>query len=268
MRLLAIFAILVLALGIGCVQQKEILVGNDSDSHGCKGSAGYTWCEAKQKCLRVFEENCTSSKNLRIITEEFPPYNFKAPSGEISGTSTDIVRELLKRTNMTADIELMSWSDGYAIATSGPYAMLYSVGRTPSRENLFKWVGPIGVWKPTLYANAASNLTIASPEDASKAGKICVVKEDLRHNLLRDLNFTNIEAVAEDGICARMLSQGEVSLWMGSATSFKGIIAKENLSEADFKPMYDVFNNPLYLAFSKDVPDSVVSEWQQDLADM
>ena len=37
------------------------IAGNDSDSHGCKGSAGYTWCEAKQKCLRSWEENCTLS---------------------------------------------------------------------------------------------------------------------------------------------------------------------------------------------------------------
>ncbi len=34
------------------------LVGNDADVHGCIGSAGYSWCEAKQKCLRVWEEKC------------------------------------------------------------------------------------------------------------------------------------------------------------------------------------------------------------------
>jgi hypothetical protein len=34
------------------------LVGGDKDEHGCIGSAGYSWCEAKQKCLRVFEEFC------------------------------------------------------------------------------------------------------------------------------------------------------------------------------------------------------------------
>jgi hypothetical protein len=33
-------------------------VGSDKDSHGCIGSAGYTWCEAKQKCIRIWEENC------------------------------------------------------------------------------------------------------------------------------------------------------------------------------------------------------------------
>lgn len=34
------------------------IVGNDRDEHGCIGSAGYTWCEAKQKCLRTWEEAC------------------------------------------------------------------------------------------------------------------------------------------------------------------------------------------------------------------
>jgi len=37
---------------------EQPLVGNDQDEHGCLGSAGYTWCEAKQKCLRVWEETC------------------------------------------------------------------------------------------------------------------------------------------------------------------------------------------------------------------
>jgi hypothetical protein len=34
-------------------------VGNDRDEHGCIGSAGYSWCEEKQKCLRSWEESCS-----------------------------------------------------------------------------------------------------------------------------------------------------------------------------------------------------------------
>merc|ERR1712086_664187 len=32
--------------------------GADSDEHGCKASAGYTWCASKGKCIRPFEEAC------------------------------------------------------------------------------------------------------------------------------------------------------------------------------------------------------------------
>ena len=34
------------------------IVGNDSDVHGCKASAGYSWCETEQKCVREFETPC------------------------------------------------------------------------------------------------------------------------------------------------------------------------------------------------------------------
>lgn len=35
--------------------QKETAVGADSDSHGCKASAGYTWSTLKKECIRIFE---------------------------------------------------------------------------------------------------------------------------------------------------------------------------------------------------------------------
>ena len=37
-----------------------VIVGGDRDIHGCIGSAGYSWCQAKNKCLRVWEEKCDS----------------------------------------------------------------------------------------------------------------------------------------------------------------------------------------------------------------
>lgn len=43
--------------------QTEVIVGNDKDEHGCIGSAGYSWCEAKQKCLRIWEEECQASNS-------------------------------------------------------------------------------------------------------------------------------------------------------------------------------------------------------------
>lgn len=45
------------------------LVGNDADTHGCKGSAGYSWCESKQKCLRLFEEKCEEPSPTPSINE-------------------------------------------------------------------------------------------------------------------------------------------------------------------------------------------------------
>lgn len=43
---------------------EEIIVGGDKDEHGCIGSAGYTWCQIKQKCLREWEEPCEDEDKI------------------------------------------------------------------------------------------------------------------------------------------------------------------------------------------------------------
>lgn len=45
--------------------EDQEFIGGHRDDHGCLGSAGYTWCEAKEKCLRTWEEACTVEDALR-----------------------------------------------------------------------------------------------------------------------------------------------------------------------------------------------------------
>lgn len=42
----------------------EPMLGNDRDAHGCIPSAGYTWSELENACVRVFESGI-ALKNLR-----------------------------------------------------------------------------------------------------------------------------------------------------------------------------------------------------------
>lgn len=43
-------------------------VGGDRDVHGCIPSAGYSWCEAKNKCLRSWEEMCELGNKPPVIS--------------------------------------------------------------------------------------------------------------------------------------------------------------------------------------------------------
>lgn len=51
--------------------REDNLVGNDRDEHGCIASAGYSWCEPKAKCLRIWEEDCVLEleENLELDEE-------------------------------------------------------------------------------------------------------------------------------------------------------------------------------------------------------
>lgn len=58
-------------------QNKNPVVGGDKDAHDCIGSAGYTWCEAKQKCLRVWEEKCETDQTAGWKKYSNSEYNFE-----------------------------------------------------------------------------------------------------------------------------------------------------------------------------------------------
>ncbi|MFA5392390.1 MAG: hypothetical protein WC306_01700 [Candidatus Paceibacterota bacterium] len=68
------------------------IIGGDTDSHGCLISAGYSWCEAKQKCLRTWEESCeeTTTTLTTITTTEPSTTTTKLSSSTTTTTTTTL----------------------------------------------------------------------------------------------------------------------------------------------------------------------------------
>ncbi len=60
--IIAIIAVAAILIYICC--NKPQIIGGDKDEHGCLIAAGYSWCDAKQKCLRVWEEECPITENV------------------------------------------------------------------------------------------------------------------------------------------------------------------------------------------------------------
>ncbi len=75
-------------------KQKEQLVGGDRDEHGCIGSAGYSWCEVKQKCLRVWEEKCEEEKIEETVKEAVTKALVKKYNWEANKVSTQVNKEV------------------------------------------------------------------------------------------------------------------------------------------------------------------------------
>jgi ABC-type amino acid transport substrate-binding protein len=205
---------------------------------------------------------------IRIITEEFPPFNYAGADGKLTGQATDVVNGILARLNQKAVIEVLPWNEGYTAAVTGPNVALFSTGRTDEREPLFKWVGPITTFDYMLYAKSGSEITLDSLEAAKKAGTIGVVKDDARHQFLQQNNFTNIVTCETDAGCLENLLAGKTELWLGSSANAPAIAQKEGIDPSSFQGIYPVRTVEMYIAFSKDTPDSVIAGWQAALDDM
>jgi polar amino acid transport system substrate-binding protein len=208
----------------------------------------------------------TSPDELRIITEISPPYNFVDKDYQITGQSTEIVQAIMEATGTHAEIETMPWSEGLALAETGPGIVLYSTNRTPQRIDLFKWVGPIGSYEQAFFAKKGSGIEIKSLEDAMKINKIGVYKDDAGEQFLESQGFENLDISMTDSEALQKLMKGDVDLWLGTKDGL-ALMAEEasvNVDDLELMPTV-VINADLYIAFSKDVSDSIVTEWQTAL---
>jgi len=90
------------------------LIGGDRDEHGCLVAAGYSWCEQKQTCLRIWEEPCTDNNaphrvnqpidrnDLNAIPIPTNPVNYPVNGGPINPPIPPDQRPVISTSTVTA----------------------------------------------------------------------------------------------------------------------------------------------------------------------
>lgn len=220
----------------------------------------------------LFITSCTPFVNnpaeakMRVITENYPPYNFIDKNSNVTGQSVEIVQAMLNRHGITAAIEVMPLADGFVFTQKGPNTAIFSINRTSQREGLYKWVGPIGDYKQVFYARKGSLIQMDKLEDARAVAKIGVYKGDAGNQFLASSGFTNLDESQTDVEALKKLMDNKIQLWLGNKEGL-AVTAKEagiNPDELVELPVI-VTHADLYIALSKDIPDSTVASWQKTL---
>ena len=85
-----------------------------------------------------------SAQTLTLTTEDYPPFNIVDPkTGVVTGVATEKVQEMMRRADQRYTITPFPWSRAFQMGQKVPNTCVFSTTRTPERENLFKWVGPL-----------------------------------------------------------------------------------------------------------------------------
>ncbi|MFK5891916.1 MAG: transporter substrate-binding domain-containing protein [Pseudomonadota bacterium] len=203
------------------------------------------------------------AKNFNILTEEFPPYNY-LDNGQVSGISTEITQEILNRLNISDNIRLMPWSTAYKLIQEQNNTILFSTTRTPAREKLFKWVGPLVPNNTVFFARKNAGIIIKNLDDAKKTNSIGVYKEDFGELLLKAKGFKNLDSVKDNRQNVTKLINGEIDLWIINEITGKHMLREAGLLN-QVEKIYNVQKDYMYIAFNKEIPDAVVKKWQKVL---
>lgn len=206
--------------------------------------------------------------DLVLLTENFPPYNMAkngknfAQDENINGIAVDIVREMFKRANITYSLTLrFPWERIYKIALEKPGYGVFVMARLPDRENLFKWVGPIGPDDWIMLAKADSKITLDTLDQARKY-KIGAYKGDAIAETLAKQGLKPI-VVLRDQDNAKKLVNGQIDLWATGDPAGRYLARQDGVT--GLKTVLRFNSAELYLALNKDVPDEVVAKLQAAL---
>jgi len=205
------------------------------------------------------------AEKLRILTEDYPPFNYVDTNGKVIGQSTEVVKSVMGKLGQDINIEVMPWAQAYQLTQTDPGTALYSVARTAEREHLFMWVGPIGDYENWLYAKKGSGVHVSNLEDAKAVKAIAAVKDEAGQQKLAGLGFINFvftDATA-DGL--KKLDAGDVDLWLGTREDVELVAKKAGVNPDDLEPVVFVLKLDLYLAFNKNTAFSTVDAWQKAL---
>lgn len=204
------------------------------------------------------------AEKVRLTTEAYPPFNMSGRTGEITGISTDIVRELCRRAGVDYSIELMPWVRAYNEALEHANVGVFSTTRTPEREALFKWVSPLTFNNWVFMAKASRNIRLASLEEA-KRYRIGGYKGDAVAVFLQSQGF-ELDLVNRDDLNALKLARERIDLWATGHLMGPYLASKQNIK--GLRPIFTFKETTMGLAFSKKTPDKLINQLNATLKSM
>ncbi|MDD5712121.1 MAG: transporter substrate-binding domain-containing protein [Smithellaceae bacterium] len=198
---------------------------------------------------------------LTFMTEQYPPFNFEE-NGSPQGIAVDLLAEIMKKANVEfsrSDIHLKSWTTGYQAALNNKNTAVFSTTRTPERERLFRWVGPIAPTKIVVIARKDRALKINTFADLKKL-RIAALCDDIGEQLLLRGKIKNnriiVKEKADDVI--RLLEAGKVDAWAYEETAGMWLIKHLASNPGNFESIYPLGEGELYYAFNRQTSESVI----------
>lgn len=212
------------------------------------------WCARSAAC----------QPTLYLATEISAPSSM-LEDGRVVGIGPDKVREIMGRAGIGYTMELLPWKRAYASALERRDACVFSTTRTPEREPLFKWIGPLDEARWVLVARIGSGIKLRTLDDA-RPYLIGTINGDARDQFLRERGF-KVDAAPIDALNARKLILGRIDLWAASWRRGADVLEQSGWDKDLYAAL--TFNHmQVYLACNRALPDALAARMNAAAASM
>lgn len=220
--------------------------------------------------LRFFAFTClllscfANASNITFYTEHYPPANF-VEEGEVKGITVDTLKAIWQHLgHQEQEIVLAPWSRGYRFTLKKPNTALFTIGRTPTREELFHWVGPVFNSTYVLYAKKSKQLKFKNLGDVFYQ-KVATIMGDISEISLYQVGFPdfNMAKVTDLKQAFKMMESDKVNMVIASIHSFHHLSKDLPFNLDDYEIVWHVKKIGNYIAFNKETPADVLASYQK-----
>jgi len=180
----------------------------------------------------------------------------------ISGKGTEAVRAVLNKAKLDYKIKIYPWARAYSIASNQENVLIFSMVRTPQREQHFKWVGELLESDYQFYRlKRRDDIVINSIED-TRNYSIGAVRSSIIHQTLASRNYHSLNLVANIDINLKKLQMGRLDLMIHQPGYFEKLCARNGIDHNLFEPIlsFNYVNQGLYMAYSNLTDDAIVNQ--------
>ncbi len=203
-----------------------------------------------------------------LLTHPLPPFTTGTAAAP-TGVAVELVATILRRTGDTGAPRVVPYPRLMHDVQLGPSTIGFIVARTPEREALMQWVGPIVVSPVHLYMKAGAPVVPRSLAESRTLGGIGITRGGVDAHYFEKQGFGNLDYSDSQEADLRKVYLGRLDATPMGAIVFDSVLEKIGLKRSDFLwapfPLYKSF---VYAAVSPDVPASVIRSWSAALDGM
>ncbi|WII73856.1 transporter substrate-binding domain-containing protein [Bdellovibrio sp. 22V] len=200
--------------------------------------------------------------SLRIVTENWPPVTYEK-EGQAQGMAVELAHLIQKEMGESDPIEVLPWPRAYHVAKTRPNTLLFTVVRTPEREQLFTLLGPIANGEIAIYTRRTADLSFSDLNYVKENYSVAVHRGTAFHKVLEDNGYKKIVPVNSSISGLKMLMAGRVDMLCDDVLAIHRISEEAGYPYDAQKKVTSLQHSSLYFAFSKNTDKDIIEKWKR-----
>ncbi len=216
--------------------------------------------EPENAFLQVYTELAVTDGHTEKFTDDGVP----------AGIETDLVRAVLADAGIEYQIQVVPWVRAVQAIDASRNVVVYSMARTPEREDKYHWIGQVLPLDFHLYGLRENIDSLPKNLREASTARIGVLRADVVGIYLESLGFTNLVYVTEPSRNLDMLKRSRIDLFPYTRHSVGSFVEANEFNPEDLIGVIrlDEISTGLYMVVSKNTDNAIVERLRKSYRDV